>query len=76
MPRRLRAHRCVPASDARELHVIWTMSGQPADEGEFTLIDIPIWTTFAVLYRVGDGPYTGSGGTFDGGGNLTLDLRY
>jgi hypothetical protein len=52
------------------------MSGQPADEGEFTLIDIPIWTTFAVLYRVGDGPYTGSGGTFDGSGNLTLDLRY
>jgi hypothetical protein len=48
----------------------------PCNEGKFTMDAVPIETTFAVLYRTGDGPYTGSAGFFDGSGDLVLDLPY
>jgi hypothetical protein len=48
----------------------------PCIEGKFTIVDEVIDTTYAVLYRVGDEPLSGSAGTFDGSGDLALDLSY
>ncbi|HEY3805023.1 MAG TPA: hypothetical protein VGL61_20575 [Kofleriaceae bacterium] len=48
----------------------------PCNEGKLTVDGIPIETTFTVLYRTGDGPYSGSAGFFDGSGDLALDLPY